>query len=88
MSRDELAFQILLKIMESPDLRESILKAERERALAISDYIYNPAAAFARVAWKQADEFIADGVTDEERSRLAKLAEIGPPPFTTDTERL
>ena len=73
MSRDELAFQILLKIMESPDLRQSILGRERELALNDKDFVYNPAAAFARVAWKQADEFIAAGVTAEQRQRLNEL---------------
>lgn len=84
MSRDELAFQVLLKIMESPDLRESILVSERERALAIKDYVYNPAAAFARVAWRQADEFISAAVTDEERARRGERFVPGPPADNID----
>lgn len=66
MSRDELAFQILLKILDNQDLRKSIIDGERDRALNDKDYVYNPAAAFARVAWKQADEFIGAGGVNKE----------------------
>ena len=81
MNRDELAFKILLVILQTDSLRESILGSARPGSIA-------PAALFARVAWVQADAFIAAGVTDEERARLQAITNLGPPPFTSDTERL
>ena len=67
MGRDELAFKILLAILASPDLRGSVLAQERAKMEADPDYVYNPARAFARIAWTQADEFIGAGAPSEQR---------------------
>ena len=79
MNRDELAFQILLKILESHELRASIISGYVDRAQRDEKYVYNPSAAYAQVAFRQADEFIAAGITDEMRQRAAEFNVKLPP---------
>ena len=72
MNRDELAFKILLAILQSDSLRQSIVTN-------VSAVGSTPADLFARVAWVQADAFIAAGITDEMRQRAAEFNVKLPP---------
>ena len=70
MSRDELAFAILLKIMEVDDLRHSVINGDVQEAME-KNRLPNAAAAFARVAFRQADEFIAAGAPTRDVETVA-----------------
>ena len=65
MSRDELAFKILLTFLANGPISEAIQRARWEGGLAP---LLSPADLFARAAFKQADSFItagAPGAADE-----------------------
>ena len=72
MSRDELAFKILMVILQCDVLRTSVINGEVDEAQKRNREPNFPAAV-ARVAFIQADAFIEAGVTDAQRALAAQF---------------